>query len=337
VDLFGDANIVEPDSYHIVTTDANGMAEFTVESIATGTAEINVDVLSIYGDVTVGPAYLVVVGTTGDLADVVQSDIVIDPIQIIDKNYFTQGTITLRNSTGEILANKLIGLRIKSDRNYLPDTPYAVDHFFDTDSIVHGIVPVVTDDEGCIHVPIETVVAGTAHITAEISSTTGWLLIGRQTVQFDDADGDDIPDVDDEYPNDDDRRDCDCDGQPDTVDPSDGADDDGDGIPNFCDRCAGIDDTLDGDCDGIADEIDNCPSASNPLQCDTDNDGFGNACDQDCPNLYGLSPVNFQDFSVLSADWNQSGGCFPGDLDGNEVVDRYDLARFALYWLVDCY
>lgn len=337
VDLFGDANTVDPDTYHIVTTDANGMAAITVESIAAGTAEINVDVLSVYGDVTVGPNNLLVTGTAGDLVDVIQSGFVIDPRQISDANYVTQGTITLRNAIGGILAGKVFGLRIKSDRNYLPDTPYAMDHFFDADSIVPGVVPVVTDDQGRIHVPIESVVPGTAQITAEISSTMGWLLIGRQTVQFDDADGDDIQDDDDEYPNDDDRRDCDCDGLPDTIDLNDGMDDDGDGIPNFCDRCAGIDDTLDGDCDGIADEMDNCPSASNPLQCDTDEDGIGNACDQNCPNLYGVNPVNFQDFSILGANWKQTGACFPGDLDGNEVVDMYDLAKFALYWLGDCY
>lgn len=293
VDLFGDANTVDPDTYHIVTTDANGMAAITVESIADGTAEINVDVLSVYGDVTVGPNNLFVAGTTGDLVDVNQSSFVIDPRQISDANYITQGTITLRNATGGILAGKLFGLRIKSDRNYLPDTPYAVDHFFDTNSIVPGVVPVVTDAEGCIHVPIESVVPGTSQITTEISTTTGWLLIGRQTVQFDDADGDDIPNDDDEYPNDDDRRDCDCDGLPDTIDLNDGMDDDGDGIPNFC--------------------------------------------DQDCPNLNGVNPVNFQDFSILGADWRQTGGGLPGDLDGNEFVDMYDLAKFALYWLGDCY
>ncbi|MHC4098671.1 MAG: Ig-like domain-containing protein [Planctomycetota bacterium] len=293
VDLFGDANIVEPDAYHIVTTDTNGMAAITVESISAGTAEFNVDVLSVYGDVTVGPAYLIVTGTTGDLVDIIQSGFVIDPLHISEVPYATEGTITLRNDTGDILAGKLIGLRIKSDRNYLPDTPYAVDHFFDDNIILPAIVPVVTDAEGCIHVPIETVVAGTAQIMTEISSSTGWLLIGRQTVQFDDADGDDIPDDDDEYPNDDNRRDCDCDGLPDTIDLNDGMDDDGDGIPNFC--------------------------------------------DQDCSNLNGVNPVNFQDFSILSADWKQTGAGLPGDLDGNGIVDIYDLNKFIQHWLGDCY
>jgi hypothetical protein len=186
-------------------------------------------------------------------------------------------------------------------------------------------------------VPIESVVPGTAQFTTEISSTMGWLLIGRQTVHFDDTDGDDIPDVDDDYPLDDDRYDCDCDGVPDTVDQNDGMDDDGDGIPNFCDRCAYIDDTLDGDCDGIVDEMDNCPSTSNPTQFDSDGDGIGNACDQDCPNLNGVNPVNFLDFSILGTYWKQTGEDLPGDLDGNKVVDRYDLAKFALYWLGDCY
>jgi hypothetical protein len=92
-----------------------------------------------------------------------------------------------------------------------------------------------------------------------------------------------------------------------------------------------------GPSDGVGDVCDNCPDAYNPSQTDTDDDGIGNACDQDCPNLNGLNPVNFRDFSILGADWRQTGAGLPGDLDGNEVVDMYDLAKFALYWLSNCY
>ena len=37
----------------------------------------------------------------------------------------------------------------------------------------------------------------------------------------------------------------------------------------------------DQDNDGIKDPVDNCPLATNPAQQDTDNDGIGNACDDD--------------------------------------------------------
>ena len=40
----------------------------------------------------------------------------------------------------------------------------------------------------------------------------------------------------------------------------------------------------DADGDGIADTVDNCPNTANRAQRDTDDDGMGNACDNDIDN-----------------------------------------------------
>jgi hypothetical protein len=45
---------------------------------------------------------------------------------------------------------------------------------------------------------------------------------------------------------------------------------------------------VDGDGDGIEDDEDNCPDVSNPEQEDDDNDGIGNACENDTSFLPSL-------------------------------------------------
>lgn len=69
---------------------------------------------------------------------------------------------------------------------------------------------------------------------------------------------------------------------------------DDDGIGDACDPCplGGDDspetctvvDVTDFDMDGVLNEVDNCPTASNPLQEDMDDDGKGDACDM-CPDV----------------------------------------------------
>jgi len=94
---------------------------------------------------------------------------------------------------------------------------------------------------------------------------------------------------------------------------------------------------VDSDSDGVNDDLDNCPDDYNPSQADSDADGTGNACDLDCPNLDGLNPVNFMDFSILAENWLRTGPGLAGDLDMNEVVNANDLRILADYWLSSCY
>ena len=98
-----------------------------------------------------------------------------------------------------------------------------------------------------------------------------------------------------------------------------------------------VDVDYDDDVDGVADSIDNCPNDYNPSQTDSDGDGTGNACDADCPNLDGLNPVAFVDFSILAYSWLLTGPNLPGDLDMSESVDANDLAIMTDYWLSQCY
>jgi len=93
---------------------------------------------------------------------------------------------------------------------------------------------------------------------------------------------------------------------------------------------------IDNDGDGIRDYIDNCPYDFNPGQTDSDGDGIGNVCDEDCPNLDGLNPVSLIDFSILAYGWQKTGTNLPGDLNTNGIVDVNDLGIFATYWLSDC-
>ncbi len=89
--------------------------------------------------------------------------------------------------------------------------------------------------------------------------------------------------------------------------------------------------------DGWGDICDNCPNVFNPSQTDSDGDSIGNACDEDCPNLDDLNPVNFIDYSILGKDWQLMEPNFPGDLNKNGIIDINDLGIFALYWLSDCW
>lgn len=93
----------------------------------------------------------------------------------------------------------------------------------------------------------------------------------------------------------------------------------------------------DEDTDGIPDLTDNCIFAYNPSQRDSDLDGIGNACDDDCPNLDDVNPVNFRDFSILAVNWQLIDTDLAGDLNKDLAVDVNDLAIFTNYWLSDCY
>ena len=60
----------------------------------------------------------------------------------------------------------------------------------------------------------------------------------------------------------------------------------------------------------------------------------GTPCD--AANLDGTGLVDFADYALFAPDWQQTGGGLTGDITGNGVVDEYDLAEIALYWLSDC-
>jgi hypothetical protein len=74
--------------------------------------------------------------------------------------------------------------------------------------------------------------------------------------------------------------------------------------------CASADDDTDGD--GVDDVVDSCVLVANPLQTDTDHDGFGNECDAD-DDADGLADTS--DNCPLVANVNQADG--DGDGRGN--------------------
>ncbi len=66
-------------------------------------------------------------------------------------------------------------------------------------------------------------------------------------------------------------------------------------------------------------------------------DVTANASDENCPDLDGLNPVGFIDFSILGYNWRSIGRNLPGDLNTDSIVDIDDLAILAAYWLNDCF
>lgn len=73
----------------------------------------------------------------------------------------------------------------------------------------------------------------------------------------------------------------------------------------------------DSDNDGIPDEIDNCVLVPNapPADCDTDQDGYGNACDGDFDNNGVVNSYDFADYfapdykAALDSGWGTDMDC----------------------------
>jgi len=83
----------------------------------------------------------------------------------------------------------------------------------------------------------------------------------------------------------------------------------------------------DADGDGVEDGLDNCPSIANQDQVDTDDDGLGNACDDDDDNdgvldVNDALPLNASE--SVDTDGDGIGNNADTDDDGDEVADELD-------------
>tara|TARA_B100000767_G_scaffold136544_1_gene129346 strand:- start:99 stop:7694 length:7596 start_codon:yes stop_codon:yes gene_type:complete len=83
----------------------------------------------------------------------------------------------------------------------------------------------------------------------------------------------------------------------------------------------------DADGDGVEDGLDNCPSIANQDQVDTDDDGLGNACDDDDDNdgvldVNDALPLNASE--SVDTDGDGIGNNADADDDGDEVADELD-------------
>ena len=93
--------------------------------------------------------------------------------------------------------------------------------------------------------------------------------------------------------------------------------------------CGGLP-PADGDCDGVPDEDDNCPELPNPDQADFDNDGLGNACDDDIDddgvsNDFDACSYSPSGALIILDEMDPRNGTVPyGDLDGDCDVDLKD-------------
>jgi len=86
----------------------------------------------------------------------------------------------------------------------------------------------------------------------------------------------------------------------------------------------------DADGDSIADAADNCVSIANPSQVDSDEDGYGNACDADYDND-GM--VGETDQSLLKASFGKSQGedgfLASADHNADGFIDTSDFLTFG--------
>jgi hypothetical protein len=83
----------------------------------------------------------------------------------------------------------------------------------------------------------------------------------------------------------------------------------------------------DGDGDGVPNGSDNAWLTANPGQVDSDEDGYGNACDCDLDNNGEVGP---NDYAQFSTEWGTVGP--DSDFDSNGDVGPNDYATFSDRW-----
>ncbi len=83
----------------------------------------------------------------------------------------------------------------------------------------------------------------------------------------------------------------------------------------------------DGDGDSVPDRLDNCAATANADQTDTDDDGYGNACDCDLTND---GTVNMADFVQFRGFWGTDEAL--ADFNGDSGVNMADFMIFRGRW-----
>jgi hypothetical protein len=88
---------------------------------------------------------------------------------------------------------------------------------------------------------------------------------------------------------------------------------------------------LDSDGDGVPDAIDNCLEIQNPppLDCDTDQDGYGNMCDCDYNNDFLCGGP---DFGTFLGDFGGPDGGTGTDQNCDGSTGGPDFGRFFVGW-----